>query len=605
MALTIAIEGLGTLATAETGETFNGSAPSWNLSGSGGVSAAQDTEIYYQGAASYSAQISSGKNGWLYWESSTVYNFTASGNAEGQRIYIWFNCTTPGKMNTKATPGLAVRVGSSATAFRTFTIAGSDDLSNYSGGWRCVVIDPTLPGSIADGSGYNANNITRIGIYYNGASASRSNNVFLDSIAIGTGIRASGTETTTGEALKETVDYCTDQANRAWGALQQREGIYYAYGKLYIGSTARNTVFGTKNRVLKWGDSKYWYSSAWTTSMGNSINGLIVTDHASYTTAFTDGVLVGSDAGRSGNVYIGSTGINTTINLYGGNNAASTTYLYGTVLQGITNGITMGNDADHRYYGVTFGGCGQIDPVGAPIMRNCIFTETTSATSALKWNANIDVQKSKFIANTTGAGIQHTSATGKTYTDLTFSGNTYDVNNTSGSGMTVTKSGTSNPSTYTGSAVSFQSSLSIKVTAQDKNTKPLVNVQTAVYKISDRTELMNEDTHTVNDGSLTVGVKYTIVSVGTSDFTTVGASSNTVGVAFTATGVSGGGNGTVTDGVADATYVGATPVEVEIRCRKASSGTTKYKNFSTLATLTGDFELLVTLTEDAINNADS
>jgi hypothetical protein len=50
---------------------------------------------------------------------------------------------------------------------------------------------------------------------------------------------------------------------------------------------------------------------------------------------------------------------------------------------------------------------------------------------------------------------------------------------------------------------------------------------------------------TVNAGSLVVGVGYTIATLGTSDFTLVGAAFNTVGTQFIATGV-GAGTGTVT-----------------------------------------------------------
>jgi hypothetical protein len=50
---------------------------------------------------------------------------------------------------------------------------------------------------------------------------------------------------------------------------------------------------------------------------------------------------------------------------------------------------------------------------------------------------------------------------------------------------------------------------------------------------------------TVNSGSFVAGTEYTILTVGTTDFTLIGASSNTVGVVFTATGV-GSGNGTAT-----------------------------------------------------------
>ena len=50
-------------------------------------------------------------------------------------------------------------------------------------------------------------------------------------------------------------------------------------------------------------------------------------------------------------------------------------------------------------------------------------------------------------------------------------------------------------------------------------------------------------TDTVTAGSFVIGYKYTIVSVGTTNFTLIGASANTVGIVFTATGV-GAGTGT-------------------------------------------------------------
>jgi hypothetical protein len=54
-------------------------------------------------------------------------------------------------------------------------------------------------------------------------------------------------------------------------------------------------------------------------------------------------------------------------------------------------------------------------------------------------------------------------------------------------------------------------------------------------------------TSTVAAGSFVVNTIYTIASIGTTDFTLIGAASNTVGVIFTATGV-GAGSGTATTG---------------------------------------------------------
>ena len=119
---------------------------------------------------------------------------------------------------------------------------------------------------------------------------------------------------------------------------------------------------------------------------------------------------------------------------------------------------------------------------------------------------------------------------------------------------TVNHSGTTGTVSYykgrSGDTVNISGSVPVTITVQDKDTNLLDNVQTAVYKTSDRTEIMNEDT---------------------------------------------------VSGIASENYTGSTPVDVEIRCRKASGGT-NYKNFSTLGEITSDgLTLTVTLEEDTLN----
>jgi hypothetical protein len=64
--------------------------------------------------------------------------------------------------------------------------------------------------------------------------------------------------------------------------------------------------------------------------------------------------------------------------------------------------------------------------------------------------------------------------------------------------------------------------------------------------INSASEPTISDDAEITAGSFVVGKTYTIKSVGTTDFTAIGASSNTVGVVFTATGV-GSGTGTASE----------------------------------------------------------
>lgn len=78
----------------------------------------------------------------------------------------------------------------------------------------------------------------------------------------------------------------------------------------------------------------------------------------------------------------------------------------------------------------------------------------------------------------------------------------------------------------------------------------------------------SRSTSTVNAGSFVIGNSYTIVTVGTTIFTSIGASANTVGVSFTATGV---GSGT---GTARNTYRNTTgnPIQVNTTIVVSASG---------------------------------
>ena len=134
----------------------------------------------------------------------------------------------------------------------------------------------------------------------------------------------------------------------------------------------------------------------------------------------------------------------------------------------------------------------------------------------------------------------------------------------------------------------------------DASTNPNPLAQVAIYKTSDNTPLMNQDTATITAGAFVVGVKYTILVVGTTDFTLIGAASNTIGVTFTATGV-GSGTGTASNGVAsDSNFNYISDTAIYIRVRKSSSDwATKYVQASTTGTITSTgFSAAITLTVD-------
>jgi len=253
---------------------------------------------------------------------------------------------------------------------------------------------------------------------------------------------------------------------------------------------------------------------------------------------------------------------------------------------------------------------------------------------ALLWNESINIKSSSFvgISNSvvTAAAIQHPSAASSPYTydALTFSGNDYDVNNTStaidtgsvtitvaasagtltrssGSfssdgftaGMTITSSGFTNPGnnfetktidTITGGGtiitVTDNSSLVDETGGGDERVQRNITIQNV--NDADPSTFKGQPVAFVTASNLLVRVKDT--------------SSNPVEFAQTAIFLN---DGTPlmnedTDSNGEASESTTKSGGAYIRVRKSLTGFTKYIPFSTTGTISGDFTLDVTLQED-------
>jgi len=328
MALTISIEGKGVIANCDalandTGGTGTGD---WSELGGGSISLTNDVYLF---GDSCIAGAYSNKSGYQQFDLGVgnELDFDTSGAEEGQHIYMWIHCPTIGLLETKINKGLAVRLATDTSDYREYLIAGSDDSNGWAGGWRCFVIDPTKAGSYDDTGTYDPGSIRYIGVWIETASLAKGDNIFIDQIAVGFGLRITGTSTT---GWKDAVEYCTDYSNRAWGMLQEREGTYYAYGKIWIGDSAQiaATSFTDTGRIIQYGISEYWSGSAWVTSADIDYSGIVIEDAVAHATTFQDGILVGTDGGRSGSVIIGNANHDVSADWYGGGTASSITKLY-------------------------------------------------------------------------------------------------------------------------------------------------------------------------------------------------------------------------------------------------------------------------------------
>jgi len=408
----------------------------WSSMGDGGLGApVQETDIVLQGDYAVSMKASN-KDGALYYDNGTGLDFTTT--YAGQHIFIWMNCTTLGAIDTVANGGLRIWLGTDTNNYAEWYILGNDTLDRYNGGWIRLVIDPTSTPTATTGT-FNTASVQLFGIYINTTGAAKAENLIIDRIDVGWGLRIYGTDT---DGWQDVADADMNTKANKYGILQDVQGIFYCYGRLEVGDNigTNGTTFTDSSRTIKWISQEYWNGTSWSLSISNSFQRLDIVGNATNATTFQDGVKVGSGdaaSGRNGSTFIGSDLHVTTVDLYDGSHANNLVQLYGTTLR-LMGGISWGNDSNHEFIGAIVDQCGQFDPVGAVLIRNCTFSSTTdnnSDGSALLWNPNIDIKNCSFIANTDVTNdphaIQHDTTGEFNYYNLQFTGNDFDIDNTS------------------------------------------------------------------------------------------------------------------------------------------------------------------------------
>lgn len=522
MALTIDYNGLGIIANASsTTESIGTGTNQWNENGQGTDSFTTDT--YLQGGESFAGAYSN-RSGFQYYRTSVSYDFSeATGAQFGQYIWLWVNCPTIGLLESKANKGLAIRIGTSLTVYTDYYIAGNDDSNGWLGGWKCFVIDPNIAGTLDTGGGVDVTNINYIGIWIETIANAKGDNIFIDQIAIAKGLQITGTwdNVTYSGAWEEVAAYCSDYTNRAVGVFQEKSGIYYMQGRIEIGEGTQTqaTVFEDSNKVIKFDTSEFWNGSAWvsTYSSTSAVTGIFVQDSGAFSTEFTDGVLVGTDNGRSGCTYIGgaeSVNQRMAFNIVTTNNASSFAVLYGTNIRdargllGFGAGSGAGSNSSNKVLGATISSSSQFETGGPALIRNTIFSGFTTALTneaALRWESGTDVEECSFISNDYAVEVEVGTSTD--FTDLTFSSNTVDVNNQTGATHTINKLGTTNASTSSGSTVIFVGSKTLTIN------NILADTELRLYSYTD---LADPNTYTELGGLESVGT----VTGGDSGFTT-------------------------------------------------------------------------------------
>jgi hypothetical protein len=477
------------------------------------------------------------------------------GHGTDGAYFVWQLFANP-NFYSYANDGLQVLAGDAVGSFYAWTVGGNDVGTGLYLGWQNHVINTTVTPDD------NAGTYAGTGEEIVGAAVRTTTGIgkgephCVDVIRYGRG-----------DAVFEYGDlsngYCTiagfatqnDSINNRWGLIQVVPGGYLWKGLMKLGTATNAVDFRDSDRII---------FIQWCPKVTSNFNTVEVVN-ASSNIEMTNFQFIQLDTTTA------SDGRWITTN-------DATVSLTTCAFQDMG---TFTFDSNTTADTCTWTRCLQIDPGGgdlsfSSVLESAVTGGGSAAGGALLWNDSGDPNtKLNDMTFTKGAGSHHaiefgTSApTTINFTNLTVSGFSASNQQTTsvlyfpdtGSDITwnVAHTGTSGTLSYykarSGDTVNVTSSVPVVITVKDTDGNLLDNVQTAVYKTSDRTQIMNEDT---------------------------------------------------VSGVASENYTGSTPVEVEVRCRKASSGATVYKNYSSKQTIgTSGLTLTVTMVEDPYNNATS
>jgi len=465
---------------------------------------------------------------------------------ENKHLRMWFLTTVGSKLESDANGGIQIFVyNGSVTGY--WKVSGS---TTYPGGWINLVVD-TARACDSGTKPADMTQITRVGMrMVLSGVAKNALNTWLDHVCVCDGLILYGDDGGGSFTFDNAYDLENTPATGGYGTLRKFGPVFFSTGDLTIGDSAGVNAcdFADTSQVVAFEDRL----------VNSSLYALNIVGNGTGATSVVLGEETTGNQGVKGCSFLTQGTQDFSVDMI--DTDVDTLGIYGCTFNNASTINLPTSAANKEVFGNQFIGCGVIDIDTCAFENNTIIEPDT-------YGIYIDtpLHRSKdltFIMSGTSSGVHMATDDETDFDNFQFSGTDsggpYDVYHSTAGDLTINNVGTPRSngefaSEGAAGSTTFLTAISINITVQDKNTDPIQNAQVAVYKTSDRTEIMNDDTDI--DGFIT-----TIYSGG-------------------ATGI-------------------------EIRVRKASGGATKYRNFSTLgSTGSDDFNLLVTLVEDTINTA--
>lgn len=442
--ITTGAVGLTRITDAEGG----GLAGSWGmtkLEGSGGTpsfqASAGSTDKFIQGTSAQEWTTNKTRTQLIYTLSSGGFDFTPGSTGGGAtkvpdgNIYVGGIMMADGALLTKQNGGVQIAAVDSSGNIGRWNVDGSD---TYDGRPMKWVICPNLPSTTGENTGtFDPGNVVGFGIVYDvGTTTSRFINSIIDAIEVGHGLTINGTTTTVWDDLLA-ADEGTQ--NNKYGILRSDNGIIYCKGQISFGDGSTASVLTAKSSKIVFEDITYYDGSSEVSCFASGFYKLIANGIAGDSMTWGTKVGAGDTAVGSEGLNISSAGPAVTIDF--DTHGMDSVDVYGTTLENLGPINLNSAAATDEFVGNIVSACGQLDP-GLAHIRTTTFI-SHAGNGAVKFNGS-DLKNCSMLNNSNA--FEFEASTEITLFDVTFSGNTYDGNNTSGAAKTINNNGSNGAS---------------------------------------------------------------------------------------------------------------------------------------------------------------
>lgn len=379
-----------------------------------------------------------------------------SANLSNKLVYVWV--FPRGAMDTRTNGGISIHLGDGTDRI-AFHLAGSDVAAfrHETGpvGWQCLAMDTSnVPSQTTVRAGSLANltytAITQIGATFKtlAKSVGGVSNCFVDVIRYGDPTQNNGamitvTGGTSGDPGKFSQIAAADRATgnlQGYGIVRELgSGLYGIQGPIRFGNAT-----GTASSWFEDTNASVVFEAR---GFGTSRYKIVIVDNGTGTTTFK----LGNKSG-TGTTATGNNGCSITVpSGVGGEFDASTdtdvtdVFLYGSTFTGFTNGFKM--RTGQEFISSRLVGSGLFTPGGALVYNS----EITGSTATQAMEVTSVAQMNNVVGCTfsnNNRAIRITAAGTYTFDRLTFSGNTYDVENASTGLVTINATNGSNVTTF-------------------------------------------------------------------------------------------------------------------------------------------------------------